>query len=178
MQNTKRLYRSRTNKMIGGVAGGLADYFNVDVILMRLLFVVIFFAGGGGILIYIILWIIMPLQPYNHVGSNLNYQQEPGVHNEKKSEVVNNNNKSFIVGVSLIILGLLFLFNTMFPQFHFKQLWPLVLVLVGAMIILNDSGVKGEGDTNQNAQGPSTGEPEKNEEEKKKGDNDNIVIEK
>lgn len=57
---TKRLFRSRTNRSIAGVCGGLGEYFNVDPTLVRLLFVVFALAGGPGLLAYIILWLIMP----------------------------------------------------------------------------------------------------------------------
>jgi phage shock protein PspC (stress-responsive transcriptional regulator) len=59
-QPTKRLTRSTTNKMIGGVCGGLAEYFNLDATLIRLLFVILVFAPGPGFLIYIVLWLIIP----------------------------------------------------------------------------------------------------------------------
>jgi phage shock protein C len=59
----KRLYRSLNNRMFAGVAGGLAEYFNVDPVIIRLLLVVLMVAGGPGILIYIVLWIIMPEEP-------------------------------------------------------------------------------------------------------------------
>jgi phage shock protein PspC (stress-responsive transcriptional regulator) len=59
----KRLYRSRTQRMLGGVAGGLAEYFNVDPTLVRLLFVIFSLAGGPGLIAYIILWIVMPEVP-------------------------------------------------------------------------------------------------------------------
>ena len=57
----KQLMRSE-DRMIAGVAGGLADYFNTDPTLIRSLFVLLTLLGGGGlgILIYIVLWIIMP----------------------------------------------------------------------------------------------------------------------
>ena len=58
----KRLQRSRTEKMIGGVCGGLAEYFNVDPTLLRILWVIVTLAGGAGLLLYIILWVIMPLE--------------------------------------------------------------------------------------------------------------------
>lgn len=57
---TRRLFRSRTNRSIAGVCGGLGEYFNVDPTLVRLLFVVFALAGGPGLLVYIILWLIMP----------------------------------------------------------------------------------------------------------------------
>jgi phage shock protein C len=59
----RRLYRSATDKMIAGICGGLADYFNMDPVLMRVLFVLFALVGGPGILLYIILWIVMPVKP-------------------------------------------------------------------------------------------------------------------
>ncbi len=56
----KKLYRSQSQRMIGGVAGGLAEYFNIDVSLVRLLWILSLFLVGGGILAYIIAWVIIP----------------------------------------------------------------------------------------------------------------------
>lgn len=58
----KRLVRSQTDRMIGGVCGGLAEYFNVDVALVRLAFVLaeLVTAGAGGIVVYVVLWALMP----------------------------------------------------------------------------------------------------------------------
>ncbi len=147
MENTNRLYRSRTNKMIGGVAGGLAEYFNVDVTLMRLLFIIVFLAGGSGVLIYIVLWIIVPLEPYSKMEEKLN-SQEPFVTKDKTKP--DNNNRTFIIGVSLIVLGFIFLFNSLFPQFNLKELWPLVLVVIGVMLIINESPKNNNGQNQSN----------------------------
>ena len=60
----KKLYRSVTDKMIAGVCGGLAEYFAVDPVIVRLVFVLaVVFGAGSGILAYIILWIIVPQKP-------------------------------------------------------------------------------------------------------------------
>lgn len=56
----KRLTRSTENKVIAGVCSGLADYFELDPTLMRVIFVIAFFAFGIGIIPYVILWIVMP----------------------------------------------------------------------------------------------------------------------
>lgn len=56
----KRLIRSTTNRMIAGVAGGLAEYMNLDPTLIRLIFVLLALLGGPGLLIYLILWLVMP----------------------------------------------------------------------------------------------------------------------
>jgi phage shock protein PspC (stress-responsive transcriptional regulator) len=56
----KRIFRNPDDKVIGGVAGGLAAYFNIDAVWIRLIFVILFFTPFSGLLIYIILWIVMP----------------------------------------------------------------------------------------------------------------------
>lgn len=56
----KTLYRSEKNKIIGGVCGGLAEYFNIDPSIVRIVFALAFFTEGFGLLLYIILWIILP----------------------------------------------------------------------------------------------------------------------
>ncbi|MFN8634592.1 MAG: PspC domain-containing protein [Chloroflexota bacterium] len=61
-QIPSRLYRSRSHKMLAGVCGGLGEYFDVDPVLIRLLFVVTAFISGAGILAYLILWIVVPFE--------------------------------------------------------------------------------------------------------------------
>ena len=55
-----QLTRSSSDRMIGGVCGGLAEYFNIDATLIRALFVLLAVFGGSGLLIYIVMWIIVP----------------------------------------------------------------------------------------------------------------------
>ena len=57
---TRKLYRSTTDKMIGGVCGGLAEYFDIDPTLIRLVFVLLLFTPLHGLIVYLILWIITP----------------------------------------------------------------------------------------------------------------------
>jgi phage shock protein PspC (stress-responsive transcriptional regulator) len=59
----KRLMRSSTDKKLGGVCAGLAEYFDMDVTLVRVLWLLVVLCGGTGILLYIILWIVLPLAP-------------------------------------------------------------------------------------------------------------------
>ncbi len=58
----KKLTRSADDRMLAGVAGGLADYLDIDPVLVRLIFVIIALFGGGitGLAIYVVLWIVMP----------------------------------------------------------------------------------------------------------------------
>jgi len=57
---SRRLYRRRENRVLGGVSAGLADYLHVDVALVRLVFVLAALAEGAGVLAYLILWLVMP----------------------------------------------------------------------------------------------------------------------
>jgi phage shock protein C len=59
----KRLYRSRTDRKIAGICGGLGAYFNVDPVFFRLLWVLLAIAGGTGLLAYLICWLVIPLEP-------------------------------------------------------------------------------------------------------------------
>jgi len=63
MMEPKRLYRSRTDTMIGGVCSGLAKYFSLDPTVVRLAFVLLFLLAGHGLLVYLILWLVVPLEP-------------------------------------------------------------------------------------------------------------------
>jgi phage shock protein C len=63
METTKRLYRSRSDRMIAGVCGGLGHYFGIDPTLVRLAFVILALAGMSGGLAYIILWLVVPEEP-------------------------------------------------------------------------------------------------------------------
>lgn len=59
----KKLYRSRSDHIIAGVAGGLGEFFSVDATLVRLVMLLVVFAGGAGALLYIMAWVIIPVEP-------------------------------------------------------------------------------------------------------------------
>jgi phage shock protein C len=63
MDSTRKLYRSRSDRKLAGVCGGLAQFFNLDPTLIRVLLVVLAVLGGSGILIYLAMWIMVPNQP-------------------------------------------------------------------------------------------------------------------
>lgn len=74
--NSKKLYRLPNDQMIAGVCSGLAEYLGLDTTVVRLVFVLLFFLGGNGILIYIILWILMPVKPTYLEGQILKNKDE------------------------------------------------------------------------------------------------------
>lgn len=62
----KRLYRSRTDKVIAGVCGGIAEYFNIDPVIIRIIAILLLLPGGlPGFVPYVIMWIIVPQRPIN-----------------------------------------------------------------------------------------------------------------
>ena len=161
MTNAKKLYRSHRDKVIGGVAGGLADYFEIDVVIVRLLFVLLVLAGGGGVIGYIILWIVVPMEPfytpYTEAKPGPQPGPQPGPGNDPKtepgteqpsgapeseapkdaSEPYNSrkNNTSIVAGIILIVLGMVFLANHLLPWFRLYNFWPALLIIGGIFII-------------------------------------------
>jgi len=61
-ERIRRLYRSRSNRILGGVCGGIGEYFNVDPTLIRLLWI-IFGLSGVGVLAYVLAWMLIPERP-------------------------------------------------------------------------------------------------------------------
>jgi phage shock protein C len=148
----KRFYRSTTDRVIGGVAAGLAEYFSLDPVLIRLLFVLFALFGGGGVLVYIIFWIVIPEKPMN-LNQNQNqptmettqnpqegntYSSRPADPELKKDVPAEKKKKgSLIGGLVLITVGAIFLADEFFPGVDFGDLWPLILIVVGAGLLIN-----------------------------------------
>ena len=72
----RRLYRSRNDRMISGVAGGLAEYLNIDATIVRLLFVFFALAGGPGLLVYIVMLLVVPEEPLDTPDSVVEVESE------------------------------------------------------------------------------------------------------
>lgn len=142
--NEKNLNRSQSNQVIGGVCGGLAEYLNVDPILFRVLFVLGFLVGGSGFLVYIILWIALPLeiQPINSNtnfnDNNMNDEQnntEQKTYPDSNSKKPQKNDGNLWGGLILITLGGIFLIDRFVPRIDFGDLWPVILIVVGVILI-------------------------------------------
>ena len=118
------LRRSRDDKVIAGVCGGLGRYLGVDPVLLRIAFVVLAVAGGGGILIYVVAWILIPEE---REGENLGAVKPAG------QEVTR-----LIVGGALIAIGTILLLNLSLPRFG-KYFWPLALIAIGVAVVIQAS---------------------------------------
>jgi phage shock protein C len=142
----KHLYRSSDNKILGGVCGGLGEYFDIDPVFIRLIVALLVFTGIS-ILFYIIAWVIIPENPQHatgKTGAEEIKEKAEQFANEIKKEVkkskveTKKDDGRLIIGVAIIILGLLFLLQDVFGFHAWSIFWPLVLVVIGITIILND----------------------------------------
>jgi len=150
-----KLYRSKKDCVIGGVCGGIAEYFNIDSTLVRLLAVLIFFFGGSGIIAYIIGWIIIPQNPKGKTEDNSENKGEIEGKIKKGTDKVNKTveenlseewskgnsgkNRNIILGVILIIAGLIFMGTTFFPWITWAAwgtFWPVIMIVVGLVIMI------------------------------------------
>ncbi len=139
----KKLYKSRKNRVIAGVCGGIAEYFNVDPVLIRLIAVLFFFTGGASLIAYIVGVIIMPKEPWESIPENqtTSAQNEPppAVQTESFGNV-----GSLIIGVVMIVFGMHFLlrripfFNPYYWWFWdmgWHYFWPSILIIIGLLVI-------------------------------------------
>lgn len=116
-----RLRRSATDKMVGGVCGGLGRFFGVDSVWFRLGFVVTTLLGGSGALIYLVAWIVIPME-------------SPGEVTAAAAGKDVGPDASIIAGAALVGIGLMLLANTFVPWFS-RVIWPLAVVTAGVGLI-------------------------------------------
>lgn len=145
----KKLYRSRTDRVLGGVCSGLAEHFNVDPVLVRVIFIAAAIGGGFGVLAYLIFWIVTPEAPYpayEEAAADIKWTETTD--NQNNSVSVTNNSKqgSIIAGTVLILLGALFLADELLPDFDFGRYWPLILIAIGVGLLLGVRSNKKEDD--------------------------------
>lgn len=132
-----KLYRSATNRVFGGVCGGLGDYFEVDPTLVRVVFVVLALWGGVGILLYLVLLVVMPVNPEH---DPIRPKADREIHHQ--ANLHPGNNSRHWLGLGLVLLGLLFLADSLnrtymlVPMFNIGTvLFPLALVFLGIWIV-------------------------------------------
>ncbi len=136
MEN-KKLERNPMNKVLGGVCSGLADYFNFDVALVRVLFVIAFLFASFGFWLYIILWMVLPEK---NVGFDFEQQpsseaQQPTENIQQSADEDKKKLTAIVSGVIVILIGLIFLINNFIPISWVWKLWPLILVAIGTVMI-------------------------------------------
>lgn len=146
IENFQKLYRSETNKVIAGVAGGLGEYFNIDPTIIRIIFILLTIFGGSGLIIYIVLWLVIPSKSATINNSSetiraniedIKASTQSFAHRISKPEGGRENSR-FWWAVLIIIVGFLFLLNNygLLAPLEFDKLWPLILIILGLAIIL------------------------------------------
>lgn len=154
----ERLYRTRDDKVIGGVAGGLGRYLNLDPVLIRILFVIFSFFNGLGILLYIILWIVVPedespefaasASSGSEKSSSTSANADDEKNEENESETTqqtireqppkqNSGRGKNVIGIILIGLGFLFLLDRFFGSIDFYDIFPFVMIILGISLLWN-----------------------------------------
>jgi phage shock protein C len=137
MLMNRRLYRCRENRMVAGVAGGIAEYAGLDPSLVRLLWVISVFFWGAGILLYIAMAIIVPLEPLTPEAAAA-HAAEVGAgggsihqHREGSGRVAT------FLGVVLLLIGGIALIDAYLPGWaSWRQLWPLLLIGAGGFLVV------------------------------------------
>ena len=133
----KKLQRQIANKWIFGVCSGLAEYLNIDVILVRVLFILLLLASAPAAIIgYLLLAVMIPANDENtdYAANTDDKVTSTG----GKSESGDNSN--VFLGTLLIVIGLIFLFDDFFAWISWKKLWPVILIVLGIHFVLQSFG--------------------------------------
>jgi phage shock protein C len=146
----RRLYRSDSEKVLGGVAGGVAEYLDADPSIVRVIWAVLaLITGGVFFVLYIVMWIVVPFGPESELpvdaaaASGGEQGGEPGAAapaawnaRPARRRSRGSGGGSWIVGTVLIGLGLYFLAREYVTWLDVNRLWPLGLVVLGVLLLL------------------------------------------
>jgi phage shock protein C len=138
----RRLYRSRKNKVIAGVCGGIAEYFDVDPVLIRIIAILFLFTGCASLIAYIVGMIIIPKAPEPQHTTG---QPAPAASTVPERPENARGIGTLIVGIILILFGINLLFRNIpfFGQYYWwfwgigwPFFWPSMLIVFGVLAII------------------------------------------
>jgi len=152
-----RLYRSRDDRMLAGVAGGLAELWGADPSLVRVIWaLLVVFTGGVALIVYIVMALVVPEEPVNPAtqtpppGAGPDWVPPPDAQAARRAarearaaarQAAGGDRSSFpagaVLGGFLIILGGFFLAREFLPNIDFDWFWPLVLVGLGVLLVVS-----------------------------------------
>ena len=124
----KKLERDTQNRVLGGVCSGLANYFDIDVTIVRLLFAIALLAFSTGFWLYLILWIVVPAAGVDGTQSFVEVPPDAETQKSRKN--------SMTTGLVFIIAGACFLLGNLVPQFTWRTFWPILLIALGLVLIV------------------------------------------
>lgn len=141
----KRLTRVKQGQMIAGVASGLARYFDIDVALVRLIFALLVLGDGAGVLIYLALWLALPLEDQDEaatwqdnvrVGADEMRQQAQRMGDGIYRSVGRGDSQTtLLLGSILVVAGVLLVLRNFVPWLGWGTLWPVALIVLGAALL-------------------------------------------
>lgn len=133
----KRLYRSRQNAVIGGVAGGIAEYFNVDPTIVRLAWLLTVFMAGAGVLAYVIAWLVIPANPEQDFDDDWHWADRvrKSVGAQAGSRAGGDGPRTF--GLVLVAVGLFLLARNFLPHIGLGRYWPLLIIAAGLWLVVS-----------------------------------------
>jgi len=133
----RRLYRCRENRRLAGVAAGVAEFFDLDPTLVRVLWFLSIFVGGLGVLLYIGLAIIVPLEPLPSGAAAAAETSSDTLEHHHTQRSHGSGRLTMFVGIVLILFGTLALVDALIPGWahSWRYLWPVFVVGVGALLI-------------------------------------------
>jgi phage shock protein C len=132
----KRVYRSTTEKMIAGVAGGIAEYFEVDPVIVRAAFIILAFFNGIGIIGYIVCIFIIPKAPVQiKSGFGQEATQEVNAGIQPVDPEHRKEGRRRVFGFVLVAIGVLFLLKTYFSIIDLETIFPVLLIIGGIWMI-------------------------------------------
>jgi phage shock protein C len=141
---TKRLMRSRSDRMLAGVCGGLAEYIQIDAVWIRIFFILLSMGDGVGILIYAVLWILLPNsdnpdQSMGFKAGDFSQRIEDMGRDINQATSHPHPNTVKFVGFGLIVVGLFYLLKILnlpwLLWFNRELLFPIVLILAGGALL-------------------------------------------
>lgn len=135
----KRLFRSVQNRKLAGICSGLADYFDMDVTIVRIIFLLLLFFSGIGFILYVIIWIVVPEMPVNKYEN----AEEFSITADNTDELnkPNRNKKSggqIYIGIVLIIIGAV-IFADNYIDIDFEMVFPIIMIILGLGIIFRNT---------------------------------------
>lgn len=136
----RRLYRSRTDTVIGGVAAGLANYLNADPALIRIAWaILVVVTSGAALLVYIVCWVVVPEAPEEAAAEPETDPVTGEVVTPAATPAavrISGGSAGVVVGIGLVAIGVWFLLREWLPDINWGLLWPLVLVGIGVLILV------------------------------------------
>ena len=148
-RGSRKVYRSRNDRIVFGVCGGIADYYNIESLWVRVVFIFLGITGAIGFALYLALALLMPLDPEGGeiTRKNLNVHDAAmriktgakQLRSELAADTRGRSGRRSLLGLLIVVIGVVAFFNALFPGFPigWTLLWPAIIILIGLSFISN-----------------------------------------